>query len=841
MRTLIPVVVLAALVGLPATAAAYGRLLTDDGCADVAEHTAQIRVEGGIVTTDVVLRLASSPNNVGNNGDNGGNGDNGDPPAATDVTWYLGAAGDTPTVIVDGQPVQVDLLTTADAVQEALQRAEELGDPSLLDISDEPVFRALLGPAPNVVEIHEAHPLVVERGVRQLVHPVRTCRGGGQLSVQTTFVDEAPATVLSPYHALALEQLDGGEVVAHHESWGAQHFDLHLYSAEADDAAGAPVGAGLVSFRDPTCDEEAPGYFALTAGPRPGAADEKPARPKDIVLVVDSSGSMGGDKIEQARGALDHVLTALRPEDRFEVVDFDSRVQSLFGDLRQAGPAAVEDARAFVRRLDAGGGTFIEGGLSEGMGALRNRSADDAGRPAFVVFATDGQATDGVTDRQALIDLATAANLAEARLFPFGIGYDVNAFLLDGLAAANHGLSSFIRPGADIQTAIAAFYEQIRTPVMTNLELGAVGTKPASLVPSDLPDLFDGSQVLVVGTYSAGEPAGLALMGDADGDGRLSAVVPHGGLVEAGTAHGFVPRLWATRRVAQLIDFDRKTPGDEQRVAEIGRLANVYGLVTPWTHFVKDDSGNVSNSYARPDGGESGERAVGHSSDNNDMRGTNNASDYAGGQEIQGLVRHRAERTFAAKDGYWWDTSLSEDADLQDVTFGSDRYRAFVQEAPAARRWLSVGHDVVFRMGCMGVRVTAPDREEVPSETLTNIGDLPTLTPAQAWAEPAEVQSQDPVDWDVVGDAATPGAELEAGADDEDDDGVLKDVGCACGVTGTQAAPGSSLLWLGLMGLAVTGRRRRRRTMRRWPWTVTDSPGCTPNSAPSCSDGRGHC
>ena len=830
MRTLIPAVICTALFTVPATTGAYGRLLTEAGCADVAEHTAQIRVQGGVVVTAVTLRLAQP-------GDNFGGPDISDEPVASNVTWYLGAApgGERPEVVVDGQPVQVDQLDDSDAVQEALQRAEDLGDPSLLDLATGPMWRARLGAAPTLVEVHESHPLTVERGVRQIVHPVRTCMGGGRLSVQTTFADEPPATVLSPYHALALEQLDTGEVVALHDSWGTQHFDLHLYSAQADETAGATVGSGLVSFRDPTCDEDAPGYFALTAGPRPGAADEKPTRPKDIVLVVDSSGSMGGDKISQARGALDHVLTGLRPEDRFEVVDFDSRVQSLFGELRLADPAAVEDARAFVRRLEAGGGTFIEGGLSEGLGVLRGRTEDDVGRPAFVVFATDGQATDGETDRQALIDLATAANLAEARLFPFGIGYDVNAFLLDGLAAANHGLSSFIRPGADIQTAIAAFYEQIRTPVMTDLELGAVGTKPDALVPSELPDLFDGSQVLVVGTYTAGDPAGLALVGDADGDGRLSAVVPDGGLVLAGTAHGFVPRLWATRRVAQLIDWDRKTPGDEQRVAEIERLANQFGLVTPWTHFVKDDQGNVSNSYARPDGGESGERAVGASSDNNDMRGTSNASDYAGGLEIQSLVRHRAERSFVVRDGRWWDTSLADDAEIVDVTFGSALYRQFAQDAPLARRWLAVGHDVVFRVGCMGVRVSAPDREELPAETLA-LGALPAVAPDPAWVEPAEMGSDDPQQWDVAGDPAEGQADVDAGNDD-----VLKDVGCACGVTGTQAAPGSSLLWMGLLGLALVGARRRGRTMAPWPWTVTSSPGCTPSSAPSCSDEPGGC
>lgn len=816
-----------ALTALPIHAGAYGRFVRDNGCPQVAEHVARIHVEGGVVTTDVQITLAQ-----------GGNVFGGDAEVAdaepSEVIWYLRARGDAPKVVVDGQPVQVDLLDIDDAVAEAMQRADEQGDPSLLDISDEPVWRARLGLSPARVEVRESHPHTTERGVGQIVHPVRTCAGGGRLSVEATFADGSPATVLSPYHTLALEQLDGGTVVARHDSFGANHFDLHLYSASADVEAGADVGSGLVSFRDPSCDPDAPGFFALTAGPRPGAAAEKPTRPKDVVLVVDSSGSMGGEKIDQARGALDHVLTGLGEQDRFEVVDFDSRVQSLFGGLEEASASRIEDARAFVRRLDAGGGTFIEGGLSEGLGALRNRTADDAGRPAFVVFATDGQATNGVTDRQGLIDLATAANLAEARLFPFGIGYDVNAFLLDGLAAANHGVSSFIRPGADIELAIASFYEQIRTPVMTDLELGAVGAKPSALVPDELPDVFDGSQVLLVGTYTAGDPAGLALLGDLDGDGRLSSVPPSGGLVTSGTAHGFVPRLWATRRVAQLIDWDRKTPGDEARVAEIERLANRFGLVTPWTQFVKDGEGNVSNSYARPDGGESGAQAVGHSSDNNDMRGTFNAGDYAGGDELQSLVRHRAERTFVVRDLRWWDTSLADDAPLHDVTYGSPAWKRLVRQAPELRRWLAIGHDVVFRVGCEGLRVSWPEREDLPAESLgvDSLGERVAGEATPAWAEVAEVTGDDSdgpsMGLDPFGGGA--GADGEQGIDEPN---LVKDVGCSCEIANNEASPWS---WALLLGLALLSTRR---TMRPWLRTASTSRGSTNGTAPSSFDGPG--
>ena len=254
------------------------------------------------------------------------------------------------------------------------------------------------------------------------------------------------------------------------------------------------------------------------------------------------------------------------------------------------------------------------------------------------------------------------------------------------------------------------------------------------------------------------------------------------------------------------------------------------GLVTPWTQFVKDENGDVKNSYARPDGGESGERAVGHSSDNNDMRGTSNASDYAGGEEVQSLVKHRAERTFVVRDGRWWDTSLADDAEIQDVTFGSDRYRAFVAEAPQARRWLAIGHDIVFRVGCLGIRVSAADREELPEETLLAVSELPTISPAQAWAEPASVESDEPVAWELPDGEVAP-----VTPDGMDEDPLVKDVGCACGVTTTQAAPGSSFIWMGLFGLLALGSTRR--TMRRWPWTASASPACTKSSGPSSSDG----
>ena len=185
------------------------------------------------------------------------------------------------------------------------------------------------------------------------------------------------------------------------------------------------------------------------------------------------------------------------------------------------------------------------------------------------------------------------------RLFDFGVGYDVDVPFLDRLAEANRGDSDYVRPEEDIEAKVSRFYEKVASPVLTDLHLqlaGAVTTETYPR-PSDLPDLFAGSQLLIAGRYTGSGPVTATLTGTVNGKPAsytLSAALP-----SLAAQNDFLPRLWATRKIASLLDAIRlrqsdasnSSPEDPALISEIVRLSKEYGVITPYTSFLATETG----------------------------------------------------------------------------------------------------------------------------------------------------------------------------------------------------------------------------------------------------------
>ena len=190
--------------------------------------------------------------------------------------------------------------------------------------------------------------------------------------------------------------------------------------------------------------------------------------PRDLVLVLDTSGSMSEVKMAQAKKALKYCLAQLEPEDRFGVIRFCT------------GVAKYSDALVAVDADQLGAGEQV-GGRPAGrrrhrhLAGPRRRprtcAAKDAGRSFTVVFFTDGQPTVDETDPDKIVKNVTAKNTANTRIFTFGVGDDVNAAMLDQLADATRAVSTYVRPAEDIETKVAGLYAKISHPVLTNVRL----------------------------------------------------------------------------------------------------------------------------------------------------------------------------------------------------------------------------------------------------------------------------------------------------------------------------------------------------------------------------------
>lgn len=612
------------------------------------------------------------------------------------------AAGDV-AAWLDDAPLDLRRKGRADADDFLVSLALSRVRPTLLQATGHPLraTRVELLTGAHTLRVEAPVPVDWDAATPHAVIPLRSLgtachRIPVQVSVSIE-TDEPLGAAFTPFHDVQVVQTErtAATLTLNGDADAARN-DLHLYLATSE----AAVAADALTYRPATCgDTLNPGYLLVAAGPTTIEAAE--AVPKDLVFVIDRSGSMEGEKIDQVRRAMDAILDALGPDDRFDVITFNGGVAPVFGQLKAASdPQALARARAVVSALTADGGTDIERSLRTGLAEL---SAGDHDRPRLVVFLTDGLPTAGETDIDAILSAVDRSNEAGARVFPFGVGHDVNTRLLDELGRQGNGTTQYIQPGQDIDTALVDFFSAIQAPVLTDLSLHAGGFDLDEMMPRTLPDLYLGSRLLISAQYGDSPDGRLELHGRSiDGEQRFAI---NGPLLRRGEAHSFLPRLWASRRMAELLYEARQNGGDEAQVDEIQALAWRYGFVTRFTQFQVADDGRVSAGYSNPTGDEVGSEAVGTSSDINAMSENGNAGNYSGGNLEMVQV---ADRTFVHDRMYWRDTTVpGEPADVLDVRTGSPAWRDLLDAG--AVDFLSVGRNVMFQWRCRTVRVSDPE------------------------------------------------------------------------------------------------------------------------------------
>ncbi len=531
-------------------------------------------------------------------------------------------------------------------------------------------------------------------------------------------------TLYSSSHDVTTERLDANRAWV---TWEAQYVnpaeDFDLFFSPAEGGFGSGLLTGERAERD---------HFLFLFAPNDDIAQDD-ALPKDIVFVIDRSGSMSGDKIEQARNALHFILDQLNPNDRFSIVSFDGQIDLLAGRLQPVDERTLSDARYFVRQLNSRGSTNIEGALQAGLAIFKD-SESRAGVSRLLVFLTDGLPTAGVTDDVTIAELVQQTNArVEARMHVFGVGYDVNTRLLDRLALDNGGSVTYVQPGENLELALSEFYGRIANPVLTDVEVEFDGMRVTDLYPPMMPDLFRGSSVLLTGRYEAtNEQVTVRVRGRAGEEPRE--YVYRFDLTATGN-HDFVPRLWATRRVGALLDEVRVEGERAALIEEIRELGLGYGIVTPYTTFVISAQANgaasMENMALYDNQTElnqvSGRTTVQARAQNLSYQQTDRASLATGAN-----VFNREQRSMAQVSRQYVDLSLVQaqgnvDEPItqawiaanikvdREIEFGSEAYFALADD-PAARAFLQSGTIVLFNHNGEVVSVYDPEApvEAVP-------------------------------------------------------------------------------------------------------------------------------
>jgi Ca-activated chloride channel family protein len=416
------------------------------------------------------------------------------------------------TMWVNGEERSGELLEAKQARDIYTSIVRRTQDPGLLEYMDNKLLRMKVFPiAPKSdqkVAISFTSVAPKDGNLVEYVYPLKT-DGKSTATLEdfsitgTIKSQHGVQNVYSPTHLITVNRQSDNEVkVVFDRKQGLLDKDFQLfYSTGSKD-----VGITVLTHR-PVGGE--PGYFTMLITPKVELSKSAEI-PRDMVLVLDTSGSMRGIKMDQARKALKYCLNNLGKNDRFALMNFATSTNTYRDKLLEADKDHVDQARKWVDDLEANGGTAIDLALSR---ALDFRTKDE-GRTFTIVFFTDGEPTVGETNCDKILKNFAAKNNANTRVFTFGVGDDVNATFLDRLADQTRALPTYVRPAEDIEAKVSGLYAKISHPVLANLKLTATNDVHFNeMYPVELPDLFHGGQLVLMGRYTGKGAAAIQLTG----------------------------------------------------------------------------------------------------------------------------------------------------------------------------------------------------------------------------------------------------------------------------------------------------------------------------------------
>lgn len=590
-------------------------------------------------------------------------------------------------------------------------------DPGLLEYAGHNLFQARIFPIPargtKRLELVYTQVLRAESGTVAYRYPLGIGRNASpveRLSGRVTVRTQGRlGTVYSPTHEVDVRREGERRASASFEQGrGQERRDFQLFYALSD----ADVALSLFTYREPGED----GYFLLLLSPQErGEAGEPPAR--DVVFVLDVSGSMSeDDKMDKARRALLHGIRGLRAGDRYNVIAFSGDVRRMEAGLIAADRAGRQRGVAFVEGLRPRGGTNINDAVVAGMEQFPRGGT----RPRMLVFLTDGLPTVAETNVERILANVARARRPGVRLFSFGVGYDVNTRLLDRVAAENGGTADYVAPDEDLEVRVSAFFDKVNHPVLADLRLDLGAVRTDLVYPRDLPDLFRGTQLALVGRYrNDRELRNVTARLTGRASPARSFTFPGLRFPLRDERHEFLPRLWATRRVGWLMEQIRSHGENREMVAEVTDLGTRYGIVTPYTSFLALEPGAVTDAGPRPPmrpGGRptvapaappmmrgraadatTGQVAVEQSRRSRDQQeALTLESVVVTGAGAEAGVQRVGARTFYLRDGVWTDAEIGRGRPLPEteVAFGSEEYYALLRRIPALAQFFALGEKV---------------------------------------------------------------------------------------------------------------------------------------------------
>lgn len=614
---------------------------------------------------------------------------------------------------MDGKKLTFETMDAmkARSIYETIVR--QMRDPGLLEFVEDGLLRCRIFPIPangtKTIELEYQEILdkagsmtryAFPLGIKGLPEPI------SNLLIDIEIKSDKPmAKVYSPTHNVSINMIDSRHARITMEKSGylpTRELVVLISNPESQ------FGVDLITHKKRGED----GYFISIIAPRFDykTTERKPV-PKDFMFILDTSGSMEGQKIVQAKEALKFILRNLNPDDRFALINFSNEVHNFGEGLLPVSKA--NSAIEYVNTLSADGGTFIDGALKEGLSFVTKSD-----RPFYIIFLTDGLPTIGEQNIDVILDNARKANERDARIFAFGVGDDVNIPFIDRLSEENGGIYTNVSPTEDIEIPLSDLYRKIKSPVLTDLEFSIDGVKVYDVYPQKLPDLFEGSQLVITGRYTGDGKAKVRLKGKLGGS--TVKTFSYNLKFDSRNERNYIPSLWANRKVGYLQNQLRLYGDNEEMIDQVKLLANQFGIITPYTSYLvlegdqldKLQLGNLYRSRSSPLGGVAknpaspgfgGKQGAAARKASKGLQSQTYAGNLSFMSDEEEMVQNQNvqqvnHKTFIQREIFWVDTEFDEGAKLVEVNvvFMSEKYFELIDQYPGINDYLSVGDNIKF-------------------------------------------------------------------------------------------------------------------------------------------------
>jgi Ca-activated chloride channel family protein len=630
---------------------------------------------------------------------------------------------------INGIDTKAELLDANKARKIYEDIVRQMRDPALLEYSEQNIFKLRIFPieprSEKKISISYSEVLESDNNLFEYVYPLNTEKFSAKplnnVSVKIDLKsDEKLKNIYSPTHEVDIVNKDDHHSVISFESENIKpDIDFKLYFSKNS----STVGLSLLTYNTPKED----GYFLLSASPS-FEIDKNDIESKDITFILDVSGSMSGEKLEQAKKALLYCINNLNSGDRFNIVRFSTEAYALFKNLENVDKKNITEAKKFIEDLQAIGGTNIEEAFT-----LALKNYEGSSQPHFIVFLTDGKPTIGETNDDKLVKRILTTNKGKSRIFTFGIGNEINTHLLDKLTDETKAWRTYVSEDEDIEVKVSNFYDKIQSPVLSNLKLDFTNNvKVYQTYPKDLPDLFKGSNLLIFGRYKGTGRVDATLNGQLNGEMKRYSVSKN--LDNDGNKYNFIPPIWASRRIGYLLDLIRLNGENKEIIDEITSLAREHGIITPYTSYLIMEDEEIRlrrNRLAdelqtlppRPElkketegdyfriKEKSGRGSIVVSEE---FQNLNSATNFE--QSKQGIdrlsyhdsrgnkvnliqqVKNVLGRAVYQQDKFWVDSELQNQTNIKKVRiqFNSDEYYELLANEPGTAQFLALGQNVRF-------------------------------------------------------------------------------------------------------------------------------------------------